>query len=284
MSVPNVPGSQFRIRNRDDDGLRMAFDGTRTNDPDPDTMTLRIWGLNDSSRARMTALFELESTFRLELSAGYVGLASQIFIGDVFKLHHKKTDGFLHVTEISTGDGLNGFRDGQMSESFVGGVPVDTVRRVTEAALGLRARADAEKEFAAALGESQITTFSNGFVATGQAQEVLTEIAASQGLKWWIKDGEIIYVRKNRATSDVAIVLNSDTGLISVGEPKELGDVEFTALLNPKIFPGRQVLIQDANKQPVGAAAHRVDQCNYRGDMHGQDFFVNGIARPAFTL
>jgi hypothetical protein len=278
----------FSISNNDDDGLRIAFEITRTNAPDPDQARIRIYGLSAITRAKITALFEIERQFRVFVFAGYrsfSGIEELLFLGDVYKFHHKKDGGFVYVSEIVAGDGTAAFRDGQMNESFVAGVPIDTTRRLVQTALGLNPTADAEAQMAGALASSTITTFDGGFTASGPAHEVLTEVCAAVGVKWWIRDNKIIYVRKDQVTrGEPAIVLNQKTGLISVGEPKELGDLEFMALLNPRIFPGRQIVIQDKFGIPIGHPAYRVDYCRYVGDTHGDPWHVNGIARRPVVL
>lgn len=283
VSLPDVPASMFWIENSDDDGLRIAFAISRSNAPPPDTATIRIFGLGPVTRGRISALYEVGNTLRVKLFAGYAQRSELIFFGDVYKLAHNHERGESWTTTLTTGDGQDAYRS-QMEASFAANVPIDTVRRLTEAALGLQPNASARAEFAAALATSRITTFENGFVATGPAQEVLTEIATTVGLKWWIRDGQIVYVRKDRATTDFAILLTPETGLLHATPPKELGDVEFRALLNPRIFPGRQVLLQDPPGVPIGAPAHRVDTATYQGDTHGDDWSVTCVARRASLL
>lgn len=283
VEIADVPGSAFSIENSDDDGLRIAFAISRSNAPDPDTATIRVFGLSQTTRGKISALYEITNTLRVKLFAGYAQRSELIFLGDVYKLLHEHPRGESWITTLTTGDGQDAVRS-QMEASFVADVPIDTVRRLTEAALGLTPNASAEAQFQAALGSSTVTTFENGFVATGPASEVLTEIASSLNLKWWIKDGEIIYVRKDQVTTDFAIVLNPKTGLLHASKPKELGDVEFRALLNPRIFPGRQVVLQDENGVPIGAPAHRVDSAEYNGDTHGDDWSVSCVARRTILL
>lgn len=288
MRPPSLPALQFSIANNDDDGLRISFEITRSNAPEPDQAKINVYGLSPITRGKITAIFEVDESFRVEVFAGYKGMrgiSELLFLGDVYKFHHRKEGGIEHVTELVAGDGENGFRDGQMHASLASNTTFDTVRRLTEAAMGMVSTVDAQAYFAEALATSNVTTFENGFVATGPAHEILTEVASSVGLKWWIKDNRIVYVPKNRATrTQLAVVLNERTGLLSVGEPKEFGDIEFTSLLNPKIFPGRQVIIQDRFGIPVGRPPWRVDWARYVGDTHGSAWTVNGIARPSLPL
>lgn len=282
-SLADVPASSFEIENSDDDGLRIAFEIERSNAPQPDTATIAVYGLSELTRGKISALYAVNDTLRVKLFAGYKQHSDLIFFGDVYKLEHSHERGESWRTTLTTGDGRDAYRN-DMEASFAANVPVGTVAKLTEAALGLTPTANAQAEFAAALGSSRITTFENGFVASGPAGEVLTEIASTIGLKWWIRDNKIVYVRKDRVTTDFAVVLNPYTGLLHATPPKEFGDVEFRALLTPKIFPGRQVILQDANLKPIGAAAHRVDAARYRGDTHGADWSIEGIGRASLLL
>lgn len=272
------------LSNVDDDGLRIAFNVKRTNEPEPDQAMFRVWNLAATTRQQITELFEAFDLLTVKIVGGYVGFTEVIYFGDVWRLQHQR-NGAEVVTEIGTGDGHASYRDGRMNQAFAAGVPVDTVRKLVEAGLGLKPGADAEGAFAQALSGSKIAGgFSNGFVAVGKAADMLTEITAAVGVKWWIRDGKIVYVPATQATNDVAIVLNPGSGLLSHTEPREFGDVEFTALLNPKIFPGRQVILQNGLGIPIDGTPHRVDVSEYTGDTHGQEWFVRCVARHASLI
>lgn len=277
------------IKNVDDEGLRVAFSVMRSNNPEPDMATIKVWNVRQDKRDRMIQLFGpgIIPT-KIELFAGYTqlgigGIDELLFTGDIIDIKDDNEMSLSPVLTITAGDGVSAFRDRTMHQGFVAGVPIDTVRKLTEASLGLGPGADSEATFKAALVGNRITTFKNGFVAGGKTSDILTEVSAAVGMKWWIKDGKIVYVRKTTVTNDIALKITPRTGLIGKPKTKGLGDIEFVSLLNPKLFPGRQVLVQTRRLDPT-PKPFRADVCDYVGDTHGAEWFVKTLARRAEVI
>ena len=106
---------------------------------------------------------------------------------------------------------------GEVAESF--GKPVNTI-------IGLKDK-----------------VFNSGLNLSGGSKQILDTLTVDAGLEWSIQDDEVQILPPTGNTNDEVIVFSPQTGLLSSPIKREQG-VEFTALINPRVRPGRRIRIE----------------------------------------
>ena len=285
LSNPLIVAERVKIENLDGRGLHVTFDVDRTNEPQPDESVVRIYNLSDMTIGQIKLAYKhsTEPGFRrpplkLELDAGYDGVVSSLFKGDVWDMRPKVREGGDWYTEFRAADGGDAYRGGTVNAS-VGGVDYRTLIDIITKSAGITTSAQAEAALATA--GASTTRIEGGVVIQDTARAALDRLARDLGLKWWIRDGQLIMVKT--VTTDVAVSLSPDTGLIDFDLVRN-GDVEAQALLNPQIFPGRQVLISDRRGIPVGEPAYRVETTHTSGANFGGAWDVSFTGRGVRLL
>ena len=282
---PLLGVSKVEIKNLKGDGLHISFDIARTNKPQPDEGTVRIYNLSPTTIGRMHAAYKsaTEIGFRrpsleLELNAGYEGIVSPMFKGDVWNMRPRVREGSDWYTEFQAADGGDAFRGGAVNAS-VGGVDYRTLIGIVTKAMNIKTSAQAEASLAAA--GANVRRLEGGVVIQDTARAALDRLTKDLDLTWWIKDGQLVIVK--RVTTDVAVVLTPNTGLLNFDLVRS-GDIEGSAMLNPLMFPGRQLLVQDRFFRPVGEPAYRIESTAVSGASWGGDWDTNFVGRGVRLL
>jgi hypothetical protein len=234
-------------------GLRFTFKIEKTAEPSPNKASIEIYNLNEDS----IKLLQTKGC-QIILEAGYGGILSKdppisetIFKGDVIKC---KTDkhGPDYVTLIENGDGIAAYQTSNFQGSFAPGTGVaGIVDSVINSFTGL-----AKGEVSGVDGEVL-----NGATFSGASRDIMDQISGKTNTEWSVQDGLVLMLPINSATSEPAVLLQSvgvdsngdpiNTGLIgsptrsgfSNSKEKKYSGIEFTALLQPGLKPGRRVRI-----------------------------------------
>ena len=192
------------------EGLRIAFEVTRTSRSDPDQGTIQIFNLSASTRnavlsafdglqtsrrvilntplmpdaARGAALAALEASMMVRVFAGYGKVPAQIFQGNLVGVTREDRSGSTDfVTTLKAGDGLMAYREGYVNQAFGPGVTMETVRQVLQLSMGLAESADAAATVAVVAPQAVVTAAANGFMAAGKASKALDDLAEMYGLQ-----------------------------------------------------------------------------------------------------
>lgn len=244
--------------------LDVTFTVKRTLRARPGTCELKVYNLDPSHRAELTAARRPV----VQLSAGY-DPPPLLFRGDARKVVVSR-EGPDWVTTITAGDGEHAIRTARASTSFAPGTTLADAIRALGAAMGV----GAGNVSTAAAAASQV--LSEGGVVRGPAAAELTRLCASAGLSWSIQDGVLQVLPVGRALSRVAVELGPDSGLVESPERGKGSVVKAKALLIPDLVPGRLVVL----RSDVIRGTFRVEEVEYTGDTKGDDWYAALTLRP----
>lgn len=204
------------------ENLRVKFDVVKTVDFTPNTATIQIYNLSPNSQARISNEFD-----EVQLFAGYQGTVPQIFRGNIVRAQHYR-DGNDHITTIEAADGDHDFRTAVMNETLAAGTTSSQL--IDRAVASFKGVGETTKGFI----DIPSTALFRGKVMSGNTRDVLHNVAKEHGSNWSIQDGQLIFVKTNGKLPNEAVVLRSDTGLISTPEVDDKG-IALTCLLNPTL-------------------------------------------------
>lgn len=229
------------------DGLRIAAEIDRTDEPHPDSAKIRLWNLDATDRAFLARAAggspKPQARF-VQLFAGHAGLFGLtggqppplVFAGDVTEATIGR-DGRDIITELTCGDGRRAFVETRMVETFTGPITSLAILQAAAAKMGLL--------FTAGPGLVPLT-YRSGYVCHGAARQVVTTLVASMGARWCIRDGMLLVTAPGQGTAEEVILLSADTGLLAglkVSSGKKA--IQGVAMLDGRIAPRRRGMIQD---------------------------------------
>lgn len=208
-----------------------------------------------------------EGATEIILEAGYKDTIAQIFKGDIDFLNIQK-DGTEWVTQFECGDGQR-LAKTPVLKSFGPGV---TSQQLAD---GIIKEMKAEKGFVKKFANGG-TEYLQGFVASAAGIDELEKIANREGYSVSIQDGQIQIIEQGGATVEEAVVLNEGSGLVGspeiikfkVGKGKsarEIPGLKVVAKLEPRLKPGRRVIIESRNHQGTYVIRKR----HHKGDNFG---------------
>lgn len=255
--------------------LRISFRIEKSLESNPNTATIEIYNLAESSRS----LVEQNGSV-VQLRAGYGENAKVLFLGDVARTTTKRSGPDI-VTSIEAGDGEFAYQNASADISLGPGAKYSQVFSALGSRLGVNQ------------GQVKITNpndqFQQGYSYSGMARDALDVLTEKQGLEWSIQDNQLQVLPADVATDETVIVLNPGTGLVGspfktkilrpdlarVGKGKEEAGVNVTSLLNPEIRPGRRIKVE---AQFVNGL-FKVERVIHSGDTHSTQFYSEVEAR-----
>lgn len=246
---PNSPGTGHRY-----DSLRVVFKIEKTSEFASNKAKIEVYNLSQSSRRSFQ-----KKGLQIRLDAGYVGLMDILYIGDVTRSTSKRSGPEI-ITSFECGDSEKEIEQTHFEKSYGAGTPYVQVVKDIAMAMGVSI---------GALTTFPTLNFNTGVTFSRTCRDALEELLKGQGLEASVQNGVLQIIPIGSHTGDEAIVLNSETGLIGVPSNKDDG-VEFDALLNTRIVPGRPVLIQSGTINGI----HKVRKAVFEGDSHGEKWFV----------
>lgn len=261
-----VTGTEFR-------GLRFAFNVEKTSEANPNVGQITIYNLAAENRALLE-----EPKSQIIVKAGYSGfginpiepssflqkdLSEIIYVGDI-RLNGIKTErrgpDIATVLECSTG--LNVMQESKVNKSYAPGTTAIQVIKEVADTMGLNI--------------SQFQTlgadvFLGGLSLSGPSKDVLTDILKKLGVQWSIQDDELHIVDKQLPTAEPVVLLTDQTGLIGIPTKMSNGGYIFKCLLNPKIRPGRQLVV----KSGTISGTFKPRKVAHQGDLDGGPWETN---------
>ena len=266
-------------------GLRISFEITKTSESTPNTAKINIYNLSPEHRA----LLETSEDLGIILETGYGGNLEELFAGDIK----------LAKTE-SSADKLEGMAVTTLNQGPDKATTIEAVSGHFAIEQATVDKSYAEKTSTVTVLSDVINSFSGkgvyvgnalnfvksgaivdkiaqmGMVLSGPSSTHMDNLSSNLGLEWSIQDNDMQIISQDGKTTEDAVLLNQDTGLIGSPIWKKDG-IEFTALINPKIKPGRAVAISIESKQYTGF--FRVWRAVFSGDSHDQSWFVKAEAK-----
>jgi hypothetical protein len=263
-------------------GLRIRFKAKKTAKADPSTLDLSITNLSASTRAKLSA----SARPPVVLMAGYKEAAGLIFAGPARTIDHLR-EGADWTTHILCGDGEQAYK-GFSSFSFKAGTKKGVVlTRWTDDLKGLGIDvADAQAAIRRGGLPGLKEYFTQGFAAHGRTMKEGDRLLASIAAEYSVQDGRLVITEVAKPTTEPAVVLSAETGLLGSpdhgapekveGEPAPVSLLKAKALLNGELRPMRAMRLETASR----SGFYRLETVEHSGDSHGQDWFTAVEARP----
>jgi hypothetical protein len=206
-------GSGLLIEN-----LRVSFTVTKTPQANPNPCVIKIYNLNQDHEQQIK--YEFTDVI---LNAGYAQQPRLLFRGNIKQVYRYQENNDF-VTEITAGDGDADYRGAVLNTTLAKGTDDN---HLLDAVLG--SFSSTIKGFINIPIKQRI----RGLVVSGNTRQVLHDLARDRGAAWSIQDGQLVMVTADSVLPNQAIVLNSDSGLISVPEVNDKG-ITLRALMNPQ--------------------------------------------------
>jgi hypothetical protein len=273
--------------------LRIVFDITKTVDEIPNSAVIKIYNLRPDNEQRVKNIFE-----DISVRAGYLDQERLIFTGSI-KYVYRYREGKDYITEIEGGDGDQDYKVAVVNETLAAGTTDDhVIEKVT-------------KSFKKTIkGTTQVSKKARrrGKVISGNSRTVLNKLSIRNGANWSIQDGKLVIVDVDKTLDDEAIVINSQTGMLSAPEINDRG-IAVKCLLNPQLQINAPIKLDNTSikakrqkpqtlattrekkesvqQKPVERDAdglYKVIKLTHKGDNRGQDWYSEieciGIAEP----
>lgn len=259
---------RVQVGTLDVSALAVSFKAKRSLAQRAGTLDLTIRNLTEEHRREIQRARRFH-TF-VEVMAGYRDSMSLIFRGDLRKAVPAR-DGTDWIVKVTAGDGEHAIRSARVSRSFAPGTTVQAVVRHIADAMGVGVGNASQALRGATLGTSG-GAFPEGTVLFGQAAEELTRLCASAGKTWSIQEGNLQILNRGGALEREAILLSPGTGMVGTPEVVNRRVITVTALLQPGLVPGQQVVVQSSAL--LTTAPWRITEAEYSGDTYGSDWYA----------
>lgn len=264
---------------------RVSFRVARTMTSTPDSAEVAIYGLDLPRRAAMQAIWTELGAAQLRVSSGYMGVAINLFAGDVRSLS-SKLEGADYVTHATADDGGDAITDAAIPAQFSSTAGVDAPTMITIALACINSPAAYVPPAApplipitphpsvaaaiATMNPAALTLFYTS-VRIGKARDLLDEAARIIGARWWIRDSQLYMAKRKLPTDGLAIVLPRTHWLSEPAEDAG-GMVKVATFLDPNLVPGRQCVLV-GRVAPGVPEPYRIEAGEYTGDTHGSEPF-----------
>lgn len=256
---PVEPATGRRYGKTKDGQFRISFKIEKDSEGKANKANIQIYNLNHES----LSFLERDNTI-VFLKVGYGDALSNIFFGDLIRPNTKR-EGADVITILECGD-------------------AEAVLKTANIQIGLSPGATNKQIFQMAAEKLNVSTgfldelpeikYANGFSHAGQVSKLLDQICGQVNYKWSIQDGELLLLGPKKTDQATAVYLTSETGLL--GYPLTTKDgVEFDALLNPDIRPGRAVVIESARFMKGQGQTVKIRKTVHEGDTHGDKWNVH---------
>lgn len=248
------------------EGLRMAFEISKSDKPTANTAQVSIWNLSDTTRSKLESLEN-----QIILWAGYSeDVIKVLTVADIGSYNTTYEENGDKVTTLICADGGRALRDTRISLSYESGVAASDIVNDISNALGL----DSVDILADLTG-----SYRRGYSFTGLAKDSLNELASRFDFDWSIQNAELKILPRREADTRDVVVLSPQSGLI--GSPKSADDNKTNSSINlqqpglivecqlqPRIYPGSVIELQSREHNGV----YRVETVTHTGDTRGLDW------------
>lgn len=219
--------------------LQFKFSTKQKDIQSPNSIRIRVYNLSDQTAKTIQNEFT-----RVSLSCGYEnGNFGQIFIGNIVQLRQGKENATDKYLDILAADGDAAYNFALVRQSIAAGSTA--ANHVTAAVQSLSA-VDPTITQGYTGGLDSAPKLPRGKVLYGMARDVLRDVGKSTGTQWSIQNGVVQTVPINSYLPGDAIVLTSQTGMISIPE-QTIDGITITALLNPQFQVAGRVQIDNAS-------------------------------------
>lgn len=243
-------GSGLMIEN-----LRVQFEVVKDHQSSPNSANIKIFNLNDQHQAQIRAEFT-----DVTLNAGYEGAEAVLFRGNIRHVYRYRENNDW-IVELDCGDGDRDFRGAVVNETLAAGVS-DT--QLVERVCG--SFSSTKKGAVKGVGATKRL---RGKVISGNARDVLNDVARQHNCSWSIQNGQLQIVEVNGVLDNEAILVNADTGMLGAPEQDDKG-IKVKTLLNPLYQINGRIKLDNNNikrkKQKIGETAKTGETVNKSPD------------------
>ncbi|MEW5803907.1 MAG: hypothetical protein AB1847_17570 [bacterium] len=266
-------------------GLRIAFEIEKTSEPNPNTARICIYNLHP----KHWPLLESKDNLTVTLEVGYGGNLEQIYFGDIKKSSFSNEDATKNnaapvtfstqgpdtVTTIEAASGIEAIQKATIDKSYTQGIDmktplVDVVNTFKEMGGVI---VDGALDFIKT-GTFNSKKIQTGLALAGSSSVNMDNLTGALGLEWSIQDKKLQIIPKDGKTTEDAVLLSPKTGLVGSPVRREEG-IEFTALIQPKIQPGRAVRIESMFIN----GDFRINKVRFNGDTHDNPWYCTAEAK-----
>lgn len=250
------------------EGVRIAFQITKSNEPTPNSGSISLWNLADFSRDKIKNIGDA-----IELEAGYVqdDVGGRLTVNaDVVDIQTEK-QGTDIITIVTLGDGVEYLKTIKGAYSFKEGASVKDIITKIAKAEGITLKS---------LGGIADAAYANGFSEMGPLGQILNKLVGKLGAQWSFQNNELQVAPKLGHNGSPVFKLSKDTGMVGIPTrdvdtsgitPAPQSDGwKVVALLRPEIGPGDRVEIESDIADARGV--YHVKEVTHSGDTHGSDF------------
>jgi len=275
-------------------GLDCSFRVTKHTRLEAQPASVTVYGLNKDTRDALDRRRDeaLDTAYktrtirklgRLTIAAGRPGAFGLLADHEIMDIRHTR-EGADWRTEITAQDGRIQWRSGFVSESASGDTDLSTVEQILAAAVPILEGKSPPEVFAAAFPELLQTTgvggYEQGFVMFGPSLDENENLCKLLGLREFWNNGQLMYVRADLPGLDLAVVLVEGATLLDA-QTESRGFVRITAMLDHRIEPGRQIILQRADGTKYGGSpTYRVDQVEHSGSVWQPEWYTTAVLRP----
>lgn len=283
--MPRLFGRTWNLRIADfqstDIDFSFAIEKSLRHEPNKATITpynlsaahrRQIEQLNVYTRPGATGTSHAQGRIRVELEVGYQEARFLLFRGDLRTGLSERPGEWQ--TKIEGEDGGRAILWARVNRSYQPGTPVATALRDCAEAMGVGVGNLADYSDVRLEGGSNL--FTMGTVLTGPAPDELHGLCRSLGLTYSVQNGVLQFIRRGQALQAQTVVLRSGTaqsagtGLVEIPTRQPDGTIIVKALIQPELYPGRQVQIDTDNVRGF----YRIYKAKYAGDTSTPDWYV----------
>lgn len=243
----------------DDGQFRIKFKIVKGDDDKSNKSTISIYNINKDSLSYLE-----KENLVIFLRVGYGEQLATIFFGDIVRFNSKR-EGADIVTTLECGDSELTIKNTN--------VQIGLAENVTNRQIFMMAAEKLKVAFGF-IEQLPEVKYLNGFSYSGPVASLLNQLCKQVNFKWTIQDGELLLLSEKKTDQATAVFLNHETGLLGYPTKTEKG-VEFDALLNPNIRPGRAVVVESSRFMKGQGQTVKINKATYEGDTHGDKWTIH---------
>jgi hypothetical protein len=261
VTVGEEGGTGTRI----DERFRVVFRVVKTLTTETNVSDVQIYGLGDSLRQQFLASGQV-----MQIEAGYAAGSEILSIADITNASIQRQPPEI-ITKLECQDGAQALKERKVALSFAPETPVQRVldKLAQELALGQRAT-----------GVQVQGVYRNGLTLSTTIRDALNRVTRKAGVTWSIQDRQLQILDPVLSSQGQGVLLSPTSGLIN--SPERIDDPEneeelrrgvgyrVRSLLNPKIRPGEQLILESVEVQ----GQFRIDTVEHTGDTRGNEWYT----------
>lgn len=253
---------QLKIGNQNEsiiiDHLRVTFSIKKTLSSNPNAAEISIYNLNDSNRN----LIATKQYHLLELSVCYKDdMLGFIFCENIINVENKLNDKDI-ITVLRCGDGYKAFTEKTIIKTVAKGQTDNDLLNEAANSFGIQK---------GSINLPNDRVLPRGKVMMCDTREVMHEIAINQNADWFIQDGQLFIIPKNKGlANNQGWVISRTTGMIGIPQ-KNNEEVEVKTLCNPHYKVGSIVRIESRVSECNGD--YKIKSIEHNGDLYGSNWY-----------